>query len=500
MRTSLSLALLVTAGCASAPVSFECFGDAPLCDIYEVVGEDLAPAGGISVTGVEVNQGVAIPLLMDGETVEPAIPLVAGRDTLVRVYVETQDDWQARDVVARVYLYDGDFLVGAAEGRGSPIGASEASSLGSTLNVRLDGAQLPERPVQLRVELVEASPEVGTVGRQADNVWPEEGGAALEIRDTGPATRIYLVPVEGGTPPQIDEAFTEYLRADIRAWFPVDDVEIEVGEPFDFGRPAAGAGAMSPLLQAMTELRESRDIDDDQYIYGMTFDYGGGLSWVGGSPTGERQRASVGGPSVGVVSHEIGHAHGRLHAPCPLPGEPGAPGNQDASFPHERGIIGAWGWNQESGQIYDPTEITDFMSYCSSNWISDYTWRGMLQRAADMHSVYGEPTAPEARRVERAYQEIWVHGDGTATWGRIADWEEGPHGRVVDVVVETPAGPLEVEAVWTRHAHGFGGVLLLEPDLDVQRVRFRGETLAPVPLADLIPDLENQLRGLDRGR
>src|SRR5207249_1529795 len=81
--------------------------------------------------------------------------------------------------------------------------------------------------------------------------------------------------------------------------------------------------------------------------------------------------------------HELGHTYGRSH--------PGfCPGNSkdDDNYPFPNGMIGNpndyFGFdvgdaaNSIAPQVYDPSVWTDMMTYCPNQWISPYTFMGLL--------------------------------------------------------------------------------------------------------------------------
>ncbi|MFN2165406.1 MAG: DNRLRE domain-containing protein, partial [Anaerolineae bacterium] len=80
--------------------------------------------------------------------------------------------------------------------------------------------------------------------------------------------------------------------------------------------------------------------------------------------------------------HEIGHTLGRSHVACS-----GREDGPDGSYPHSGGLISTavsgadafFGFdrNDLDNGIYGPT-WSDVMSYCPSQWISDYTYHGIL--------------------------------------------------------------------------------------------------------------------------
>jgi hypothetical protein len=116
--------------------------------------------------------------------------------------------------------------------------------------------------------------------------------------------------------------------------------------------------------------------------------------------------------AASVAAHEWGHNWGRQHAPC------GNPGGEDQSYPYSGGIIGVYGFDVATTTL-KPTSSHDLMGYCDEEWISDYTYRGVMQfRSAEagISSALGEAVQPtlvvwgrvEADRVvlEPAFQAV----------------------------------------------------------------------------------------------
>ena len=73
-----------------------------------------------------------------------------------------------------------------------------------------------------------------------------------------------------------------------------------------------------------------------------------------------------------IMAHEISHNFGRKHAPC------GGPKNVDSNFPYGNGSIGEFGF--DGTRIYDPTTYYDLMSYCHPQWISPYTFKKLINK------------------------------------------------------------------------------------------------------------------------
>lgn len=79
--------------------------------------------------------------------------------------------------------------------------------------------------------------------------------------------------------------------------------------------------------------------------------------------------------SAATLAHELGHNHGREHAPCGV-------SPSDPNYPYSGGLIGVWGYDSRSGSLQDPSRCADIMSYCDPQWVSDYTYQAFLERIA----------------------------------------------------------------------------------------------------------------------
>jgi hypothetical protein len=105
------------------------------------------------------------------------------------------------------------------------------------------------------------------------------------------------------------------------------------------------------------------------------------------------------------MAHELGHMHGRQHAPCGVDG--------DTSYPYASARIGDWGYYAPGERLLAPTSFYDVMSYCWPQWISDYSYDGILERAAAVNTLTFEHRALTQPR------RFWtlVSESGVLRWG-----------------------------------------------------------------------------------
>lgn len=343
----------------------------------------LAASLNLTIGGVYITQSVQTPT-MD-------VPLVAGRDGLLRVFVIASEANSVQPAV-RVRLYNGTTLIDtrtiSSPGASVPQTVSEGT-LNASWNVRLPAAELqPGTSLLVDVDPTNAVTE----SSESDNVFPPSGTPlALDVR-TVSTYSVRLVPVAqsvNGKTGNVSNANKAQFVATMLHMFPLASIDADVRATYTTSAPALKSNdANNAWEQILSEINALRTADaSTRSYYGVVHTtYTSGVAGLGYVPG----RSAIGWdylPSgAQVMAHETGHNFGRFHAPsC------GASGT-DPGFPYGDGKIGMYGYDLSSGTLRDPSSYYDLMGYCNPVWISDYTYEGILDyRAA--HPVVSTTTS-----------------------------------------------------------------------------------------------------------
>ena len=427
------------------------------------------PADGVFITSIALYQAVKRPLMENGAAVGTTVPAIAGRGGLLRIFYTTDGNYNKDPVLARVYLGENDPL--KVEATLQP--ASAEHNLGSTLNVFVPAEHLT-MGAAYRVEIVQAA--AVSSGQNGAALYPFEGQEVIPLTSTGTQLKVVLVPISYGADgsnrlPDTSEAQLQLYRDAFFGIYPVPKIELSVHAPIQWNQAVQPTlGGWQALLNALIDYRASASAAPDEYYYGIFSpapnfsSYCGsacatGLSPLAG-PSDDWARVGIGVGFSGTKStetavHEVGHAHGLNHAPC------GTGSGLDPAFPYGDGGISTWGYNTPGNQLIDPSTHTDFMSYCSPTWVSDYHYGKLFDR---VKLVNGAKLYVPEEHMNRSYQRISIDADGAASWLEPLELRLPPLGKQTTVTVQTATTDKHIEGHYVPYSHGAGGLLLFAND------------------------------------
>jgi hypothetical protein len=398
--------------------------------------------------------------MADGAPAVSDIPIVAGRDALLRVFVNVD---ASHDLTAQVF-FDGDK---------EPIqivqtipASSTDAKLISTLNFDIPGARITPTT---KYRVVVGEPNVAMAADAHPLTYPATGSDPIHGESVGETLKIVLAPIAYGATavlPPLTAAQIKMYTDGFRAMYPSPKLELTVrSAPIVWKSTVSADGTgWSELLDHVAQVRLTDKVTPDVYYYAPftptssfgAFCNGGCVAGLGllGDPGDNYSRAAIGlgyadPDSIITALHEIGHNHGRQHAPCDV-------GDPDPAYPHKGGLDGVWGYDLVTKKLYPPT-APDIMGYCLDVWISDYTYKGLFDRIKLVNGVK-RVVVPEALK-NRLYDRVLVKQDGSVQWLSSIRLEEPPSAEAKSVVVESAGLTETVTGAFYRFDHVDGGIL-----------------------------------------
>ncbi|MEZ4374701.1 MAG: M66 family metalloprotease [Polyangiaceae bacterium] len=433
-------------------------------------------AQGVSIQEVAIYQGVKRSLMVGGQAMDSDVPLIAGRDALVRVFYATDSAYAGAEVTARLNLAGGDPI----EVKATLGGASTDAELETTLNFQVPGARIGEN-LDWSVEILED----GDGADNPDARFPAEGSSPLAVEGKANTFRIILAPFRynadgSGRLPNLDETQVKKITDRIKSLYPVSEVETRVRDVTEWsGALGPDGSGWQQLGITLAGFRNSDGEGDDVYYYGIFnpadsfFGYCGsgcllGVTLLNNNPpeTGSaflRLALGVGFETyaASTAAHELGHAHGREHVLC----GPGLdPSSVDKNYPHDGKTIGVWGYDITSGELRDPAKYSDIMGYCNTQHISDYNYRALFERGqrVNLPRVIGELD----------YDVITVDGSGAAEFATSLVRQSPLEGLAVEVSGKDAKGTRSVRGEFFHYDHLPGGWLVIPKDTNLERAEF----------------------------
>lgn len=423
-------------------------------------------ASGVTIDEVSAYQTVRVPLVGAGKPVEnEPLLLVHDKPALLSVSLELANAGVTRDLSVRVKLRAADGKLSQFFVKPRVSQSTSAQTPESTLLIPVTGDAL-RTGASYSLEAIDcaaapAAPDSAMSGARV----PQAGSAPLPVHDPGPLT-LMLIPVHaGGVDPDVSPAALEGYARWLNAYYPVAKVEVTAASPLVLARGGAPLNQyFEDVLRTLVERREAEAPGDTVYYYGLVRLTQSREEWCEGESvcTGgvgflntnifpatnvATGMAFAEEESARVMAHELAHNHGRAHAPC------GNPPDLDPNFPYSESRISKWGYDALN-QRFMPPEAYDLMGYCMPQWVSDYTYRGLFTRIAEMNDRPLPNASRLGRRTTRLagktrWQGAWLDARG-ARWTTSLSASSSPDLEPVPLVILDELG----QAV--AHARGFG--------------------------------------------
>jgi hypothetical protein len=261
------------------------------------------------------------------------------------------------------------------------------------------------------------------------------------------------------------------------AMYPVTGVELSAG-----GAVTLNGLDWNTSLNQVQSKRASDKPAADVYYYGLvapadTFQAycGGGctagVGFVVGQANDAAHRVAMGigfpvSQSYITMAHEVGHNHGRNHAPCVPQG--GSISGVDNNFPYAGALVTLWGYDARSKKLVNPTgepnkndDATDIMGYCNHQWMSDYTYDAIVNRVAAVNGTNKIRLNPDVLSLWRTLL-IDEHGP---RWGLPVDELAPPSGTAEAAeILDAQGSVIEDIVVYRTEVSEIGASSLMVPE------------------------------------
>lgn len=419
----------------------------------------------LAIDGMYVTQAI--------QSYDGSIPLVANRAAMVRVFVRANAPNAAAPVVRVRVLNNGGTVAtySIASAQMSTPTTIDQGMMSASWNVVIPKALVqPGMQVIAEVDPANDIPE----GNDGDNTFPTSGTPASLVVRAVPPVDMTFVPVlvtASGLQGDLASSRVDSMMISAMAVHPIAGYTTQVHAPFSSAAPALDANdASGGWIRILSEIQALRVAEGSaRMYYGVVkVPYGAGVAGYGyvGYP------AAVGWdylPSgAGVLAHEIGHNFGRLHTPC------GGPASPDPSYPFADGSIGTYGWSERRNVIIQPN-ATDIMGYCGNQWISEYTYRAVMDfRGYLAGSAQSAASLGASRSVAPSLQVGATDESTLLVWGRI-------RGRTITL---EPSFPLTTRAALPARGSAYTLRGLDAAGAELFSLPFDGEAVADAPAHD----------------
>ena len=319
-------------------------------------------------------------LTQAAQSLDYPVPLVANEPALLRVFVTAARTTDARMPAVRARFYHNGSEAHAVNIPGGsvtiPLEVEEAE-LSKSAN-----AEIPAHVIQPGLEMVIEVDPGGTLDSAlgVQRRIPRTGRATVEVQRMPPLRLTWIPMISRGEPDRsiltISSGLTgrSSLFRETRTLLPIEELEVVVHD------------------EVWTSTRDAhallREVEAIRVMEGGPGYYMGSMANMTGA-AGIAQTpglSSMVAPGAGTIAHELGHNLSLEHAPC------GGAGGVDPSFPTPNAAIGVWGYDFAGGRLIS-AGTRDLMSYCSPQWISDFSFTRALRYRLDPWDAAGAAAA-----------------------------------------------------------------------------------------------------------
>jgi len=361
----------------------------------------------LSIAEVAAYQAVKIPLSSGTSEIPRSsrvADIVEDRDTLFRVFVRLESSGTQSEVSARVTVTNEGNEDQYFEKKRIAQNSTDAQA-DSTFQINVPADKIKSDTLY-SVELVACNEPTGDTS--VNPRFPPTGTAALSATQTG-VLKVRFIPMsyDGLLPDTSETTLAMYLEY-LEAMYPITQVEYTIGSQISVTRSFFGGPVSNTTLDQLRYQRQVENPASDVYYFGLIKPARDmdtycaiactlGISYVAGvQDAGIRVAvgAAFGDEQSSItIAHELGHNHGREHAPCAPPGN--MISAVDDNYPYPDAWIGVWGYDSRTLDFIDPTVTfidptvtVDIMSYCSPVWISDYTYNALAARVSAINTTF----------------------------------------------------------------------------------------------------------------
>jgi hypothetical protein len=350
------------------------------------------------------------------------VPLIAGKRTVARVYLQLTPPTSG----TINSIFDVTATMTATDSGGTPLGGplkinslnsvtvtsnpdpSEQFNLAKTLNFELPPEWIVEGTIHTHLERFSIEGEQTLLDCVGCNTPFQFGVARFEA---APPLRVVLFEfpwtTDGGVTTHNPAAtHFDHLESWLRRAYPTDDVRVTrqgAIAAFD-GHPDVDFDCDDVNARLFQQIAMC-NCDPQTHFYGMVDDGVLMADFMRGCSRGIPARVASGPAGTDTWGwdsdgsyadwyggHELGHTYNRRH-----PGYCNDQEEDDEDYPYSGGKIGAVQSGFDVGDstlsipmaVLSPAIFTDVMTYCDFEWISDYTYLGILARLRTIEASPG---------------------------------------------------------------------------------------------------------------